>query len=84
MDDKNGFIVQSGINVNKAGIFQTTNGGITWSTKELPVPAVFVSILQCYSFSAILCFQPIGSSDVYSTEHFDLSYAIFSIKSSNA
>lgn len=53
MDDKNGFIVQSGINVNMAEICQTIDGGVTWSTNELPVPATLVDGLNAPSLTAL-------------------------------
>ncbi|MHB8064992.1 MAG: WD40/YVTN/BNR-like repeat-containing protein [Ruminiclostridium sp.] len=53
MDDKNGFIVQSGINVNKAKICQTTDSGVTWSTNELPIPASLVDDLNAPSLTAL-------------------------------
>jgi hypothetical protein len=53
LDDKNGFIVQSGINVNKAKICQTTDGGVIWSTNELPVPATLVNDLNAPSLIAL-------------------------------
>lgn len=53
MDDKNGFIVQSGVNVNKATICKTMDGGVTWSTNELPVPAVVAGNFNAPSLTAL-------------------------------
>ncbi|HWT73726.1 MAG TPA: sialidase family protein [Mobilitalea sp.] len=57
MDDKNGFIVQSGVNVNKANICQTTDGGVTWSMKELPVPVTLVDDLNAPSLTALVPYK---------------------------
>lgn len=53
MDDKNGFIVLSGLNVKEAKICQTIDGGITWSTSKLPVPATFADNLNIPNIIAL-------------------------------
>ena len=60
MDDKNGFIVQSGVNVKKAEICQTVDGGVTWSANELPVPATLVDDPNAPSLTALTPYYASG------------------------
>ena len=59
INDNNGFIVQSALNVNKVEIRQTTDGGVTWSTYEVPLPA---KLVNNYNYPSVTALAPYYSS----------------------